>query len=263
MIDWNVWPQTQRMIQLGGFASAVVHRFRFPNDLNTLVQHQQEEILEKEKSRVQMRKWRVTSYTARFQKRLWHFRGLRYNCEVQQCPTAAQRQIPAYSDDPRRALSDTQQSSALGRTLLCSLNAFYKRGLERILRRTTKLKTTGYKIKMDLFKPDMLLRRDKPRQADKIQPEGSLLLPTSSRKNSEFSSSKFNNSSFNLCLKLMVINVAANVLSNTEKETTNHFLESHVLLLHTLLLPAHFPHRKAPHRSVRHNVFTVLKQLPD
>lgn len=77
------------MIQLGGFASTMVYRFRFPNDLDTMVQHQQEKILNKEKSQVQMQKWGATSYTARLQKRLWHFRGSWYNCEVQQCPTAA------------------------------------------------------------------------------------------------------------------------------------------------------------------------------
>jgi len=148
------------MIQLGGCASTTVCGLRFPNDLDALVQHQQEEILKKREVTGTNAKWGATSYPARFQKRLWHFRGSWYNFEVQQRPIAAYRQTLACSDDPWKVLSYTLQSFALSCSLPCSQHAFSKSGLERILWITATSKNTRYEIKLHLFKPDMVLSTD-------------------------------------------------------------------------------------------------------
>lgn len=77
MTDWNVWPETQQMMQLGGFASTKVYRFQFLNDLHALVQYQHQEIIKKEKPQVKYKN-REQLYSARLQKRFlegqewWH-----------------------------------------------------------------------------------------------------------------------------------------------------------------------------------------------
>lgn len=88
MTDWNVWPQTQQMIQPGGFASTTVHRFQFLNYLHALVQHQQREIIKKEKPKVQIQKQGTTPSPATLQKRLLEG-GQGKMSKVQQCPTGA------------------------------------------------------------------------------------------------------------------------------------------------------------------------------
>lgn len=40
----------------------MVFRFTFPNDLDTLIQHQHEGIVKKDKSQVQVQKWGAISY---------------------------------------------------------------------------------------------------------------------------------------------------------------------------------------------------------
>lgn len=58
------------MIQLEEFASTKVYRFQFLNDLHALVQYQHQEIINKEKPQVQIKKQGATLYSTSLQKRL-------------------------------------------------------------------------------------------------------------------------------------------------------------------------------------------------
>lgn len=180
------------MIQLGGFASTTVHRFQFLHYLHALVQYQQQEIIKKEKPQVQIQKQGTTPYSAALQKILLKSQGkmVRFN------------NVPQAHEGKAQGMSHGKPSAMPCKVLPWAVHchSFWNSRAKRTLWRTTKLKNTKCEIKLDPFKPEMFLRTDQPRQANRTQPEGRPLLPNPAGKFRVWLL-WIEPSGFNLCLK--------------------------------------------------------------